>query len=473
MLFGNITNPDLIRCFICFGFLNVTQLPIGPSGLPGFLGKNSSFRINATTHALRSSDVRQIFRLYLYNKTELCKGCTISNVVTDDSNRRWNDFVTMRKLEKAHASIILITSVFGIIGNAVVLSTHLANYREITTFRLLICHLAASDLLFATTQILKAVPTFREDYQQEDVIKLQEQLQEQKQSASPENATAQRIKHYQWPFGKTGCKFTRTSYLAGSVVAVGTILLIALERYQGIMNPMKAGLDSYKRTKLGIGLGLIWIITTVSVVPVWVASDVIDNECAHDWESHLGQSSMEGYRLFVLIAFCLVPATALSILYGRIIRWLRHSHGIKTTLSIMAAQNRKERDMRVIKLLLAVVILFFICVLPIRIMEVVLTFVDHTKLSKATFFSVVYCGLIPYPFHVATNPIIYSFVDLKFRQTLLRLLCRRNVNNSSRQSTQATSSKDIDTKKRVPLLGRRTKEGDGHELNKLSSNTDL
>ena len=380
------------------------------------------------------------------------------------SKHKWDKFSTKRKLAKAHASILVITSTIGVLGNGIVLATYLSNYREMTAFRFLICHLAASDLLFATTQILQAVPSFGEDHTLQD-------LQQQQQSTK--NQQTQRIQTYQWPFGITVCKFTRVSYLSGSIVAIGTILLIAAERYQGIMNPIKAGAARHRKIKIGLAVGLVWLVAIVSSVPVWIVSNVVHGECKLDWEPGLGKNWKKGYNLFTLVVFCLFPVIVLMILYGRVIKWLHHSHEIEAAMDQNAAQRRRQTNHEVIKILLAVVILFYVCVLPKRIMLVILSFIDHTKLSTVAFWSLVYCGIIPYPFHVALNPIIYSFIHPKFREAVINLFCRKIPTTSRQQSTQSTQetpSKGNSSIKQNSFFRRRQKEENEHELLTLNNN---
>ena len=96
----------------------------------------------------------------------------------------------------------------------------------------------------------------------------------------------QRIQSYQWPLGIPVCKITRVSYLSGSVVAIGTILLIATERYQGIMYPIKAGAVNNKKTKIEFGIGLVWIIAS-RLSPLCqsgcMVANVVDGGCKLHW----------------------------------------------------------------------------------------------------------------------------------------------------------------------------------------------
>ena len=230
------------------------------------------------------------------------------------SSEKLDKFATMRKLAKAHASVLLIISTIGIIGNGIVLATYLSNVRDMTAFRFLICHLAASDLLFAATQTLVVVPSFSKDQrlqdllqqQHEDISNAQQQQPKEKRGDKPKLMRAQqiqRIQSYQWHFGIPVCKFTRVSYLARSLVAIGTILLIAAERYQSIIYPMRAGAVRHKKIKSGFAVGFIWITAITSTLPIWMVTNVVNGECEPDWVPSLGRNWMKSYHSFILTTF--------------------------------------------------------------------------------------------------------------------------------------------------------------------------
>ena len=394
----NVSVAVLIRCLLC-----LNEDPETYKNVP-FL-KNSHIR--SFEHNVNFVENNTTITINRNITTETCTTLRCKRgrtVVKFSSSEKLDTFATMRKLAKAHASVLLITSTIGIIGNGIVLATYLSNVRDMTAFRFLICHLAASDLLFAATQTLLVVPSFSKDQrlqdllqqqQQEDISNAQQQQPKGKRGDKPKlmrSQRIQRIQSYKWPFGIPVCKFTRVSHLAGSLVAIGTILLMAVERYQGTIYPMRAGAVRHKKIKSGFAVGFIWITAITSTLPIWMVTNVVNGECEPDWVPSLGRNWMKSYHSFILTTFFLIPAKILLVLYGRIMRWLCQSQEIEATMSQEAAQKRKEKNWEIIKILLTVVILFYVCVLPMQVMQVILSFKDHTKLSRAAIWLLVYCG---------------------------------------------------------------------------------
>ena len=428
MKVGNTTIAIVIRCLLCLNHDPEQWLP--PSML-----KRSGFRSFQTNVTLVENNTTITINKNIDKR--ICKsiGCRVSDGFTKTYLYR-DTFVGTR----LHASVLIITitSTFGILGNGIVLATYVSNYKEMTAFKFLICHLAASDLLFATTQIFQAALTLGKDQR---FVTLQQGQNERTEGRKDllrtifgshfgqkrKETKSRRINTYEWQFGKEACKFTRACYLSGSVVAIGTILLIAAERYQGVINPLRAG--NIFHTKIKVGLALVWILTITTTVPVWIVAEVDDGVCTLDWVPSLGRTWMKGYHVFMLIVCCLIPAFILLVLYSRIIQRLSQSQETSEILSQQATQRRRQRNLGIVKILLAIIIFFYVSVLPLRVTDLLLAFINYTELSDAAFKAMVYCGII-YQFQVALNPLMYSFVNPKFRELVLRLFCRICRNNS-------------------------------------------
>ena len=104
---------------------------------------------------------------------------------------------------------ITSASIIGISGNLLVFIVYLRNYRYITPFKFLVGHLAFCDCLFSFAQVINVVASGW--------------------------CTG---KSHKWMLNLQFCKLTRSSDQLSSLVSVGTILAITIERFQGITQGM-------------------------------------------------------------------------------------------------------------------------------------------------------------------------------------------------------------------------------------------
>ena len=290
----------------------------------------------------------------------------------------------------------ICASVFGIVGNLMVLMVYLRNFRDVTPFKFLISHLAFCDWLFSCAQLLEVGANGW---------------------YSGEN--------YIWELKPQMCKLTRGGAHLSSLVSVGTILAITVERFQGIRQGIRMNLRRNVWKKVLTGVCLIWLIAVCSDIPIFMSIKLVDKKCQEQWKEPFGKGWAKPYSLYLLLVFCLIPMLAMTWMNGIIIFEMkkpnRSSRIYKNMLESMA-KLRKRRDIRAIKVLVAVIIAFFLCVLPIRIMLVVSSFSELGNTRKDDPLSIVYTGSLSYPLHVAINPLIYSIIDRAFREDIKRVL---------------------------------------------------
>ena len=288
-------------------------------------------------------------------------------------------------------------SIIGIVGNLLVLMVYLRNCRDVTPFKFLISHLAFCDLLFSCAQLFDVGANGW--YSQED---------------------------YTWKFKPQLCKLTRSSVHLSSLVSVGTILAITVERFQGIRQGIRINSRSNVWKKVVTGVCLIWLIAVCSDIPVFMSIKLVDKECQEHWEEPFGKGWTKSYSLYLLLVFCLIPMFAMTWMNGMIIFEMKkpsRSSRIYRNMLESMAKFKKRRDMRAIKILVTIIVVFFVCVLPIRIMFVVSSFHDiESEKETNAWFKIVYKGSLSYPLHVAVNPLIYSIIDRTFREDLKRIL---------------------------------------------------
>ena len=305
---------------------------------------------------------------------------------------------------------ITSASIIGIIGNLLVLIVYLRNYRYITPFKFLVGHLAFCDCLFSFAQVINVVASGW--------------------------CTG---KSHKWMLNLQFCKLTRSSDQLSSLVSVGTILAITIERFQGITQELPTNARRNVWRKALAVISLIWIVSLISSSPIYLSSELVDEKCQEDWNRNLGEQWTKLYSVYMLLVFCLFPMAAMSLMNGMIIQKIKkpsRQNNICKNLPKDMIRLRKRREFRVIKILLSIIIMFFVCVLPLRVMFVVKSFFDLDSLATTDSLKIIYTARLSYPFHVAINPIIYSIIDKAFRTELLRifLCCACNTTGNDNSS---------------------------------------
>ena len=314
-------------------------------------------------------------------------------------------------LSKTYAGIIASASLLGLLGNAIVLLVYLKHIKQLSTCRILIAHLAGCDWLFSLVQLFLTFPSFTV-----------------------------------WHMGLSTCRFFRVSFLTGSVIAAETITLISIQRYLEVFRP-DAAVKSRKSLKYG--LGLVWFAGIISSLPIaaFVRIGPTSQECTEIYSDSRFHKEQQAFNIYLMLMFCVFPIMIVYITYDRIVTFLTErsqtdnlgnsdSHDEEPMSTEDARMNFKKdetcivvsvtEDLKVAKILKFLVILFFICVLPARVMGIAISFIDVNRLARHDFHAIAFAGFIPYPFHVAVNPVIYSLLDKHFRRQAWKILRCQN-----------------------------------------------
>ncbi|XP_049426353.1 cholecystokinin receptor-like isoform X2 [Epinephelus fuscoguttatus] len=349
-------------------------------------------------------------------------------------------------------SLIFLLSVF---GNLLIIVVLMLNKRMRTVTNSFLLSLAVSDLMMAIFCMpFTLIPNILEDF----------------------------------IFGAAMCK--TVSYFMGISVSISTFSLvaIAIERYSAICNPLKSRAWQTRSHAYRV-IAATWMVSLLIMVPYPVfsvlksfpkANGTVGHMCRLHWPS--GQAEQTWYVLLLFTLF-FVPGVVMIVAYGLISRELyrgmqfelgqsRETTGQKNgvgrtvagsnddddgcyiqvskkpssavelpTLSASSggAQAKTERarsntseaklqaKRRVIRMLMVIVALFFICWMPLYSANTWKAF-DLKSASKAlTGAPISFIHLLSYT-SACVNPIIYCFMNTRFRKALLSTFacCCRN-----------------------------------------------
>lgn len=360
--------------------------------------------------------------------TEICamfgkfgKDCTCENlprglckfIKTNKSARNKTDvtFTCNTKINRLEAGLALFTSIVGIIGNGIVTIVTVKFWKTSTRHQRLIGALAFADFTFAFPQIMLRVP---------------------------------KINSCVWIYREGWCKFIQGFNNWCGHIALGFIMIIAFERYLGVVRPFSRGLTN---VNLGMLIFLNAVMATASVAPMVAVLGLDEFKlCIEKWPK--SYSSLV-YSWYLTIFYFIIPMVIIGFFYYYIMKTLRSAAYKNKNSSPMDETwriNRRKENERIMVILAAIFIAFFVLVLPNRLVWLLIDHIGVDNMSDGFYNALKLVGLIPYFCHVAINPIIYSVVDRKFREKVSKLFScfRRDISISHRmknfQPTKKTNS---------------------------------
>jgi len=306
-------------------------------------------------------------------------------------------------------------------------------------------------------------------------------------------------------FGEVLCKLFY--YIMGISVSVSTftMLAISMERYHAICKPLKSRGWQTKSHAYKV-IGAIWLISVVCMSPYVIYAHIRfypvekDEECKPSCRlsfKSYDQVAKKFWSVFMLVALLLLPGIIMIISYLKICRQIYKGFQFKSNpatsnlsmkivsrkkvskksslneneevLAVKLSSSRKhnlsvsnsgegtmpsgqlsqafqskrqfESKKKIIRMLIVVVIFFFVCWTPLLTVNVWKGFDEKSAvkyLSK-------YIIIIQFLSYVSTciNPIIYCFMNLKFRQSFVKkFMCclpKRCVNKVQENRTTATN----------------------------------
>ncbi|XP_060687348.1 cholecystokinin receptor type A [Hemiscyllium ocellatum] len=275
-------------------------------------------------------------------------------------------------------------------------------------------------------------------------------------------------------FGSAVCK--AVSYFMGISVSVSTFSLVAisLERYSAICKPLKSRVWQTKSHAFKV-IAATWLLSVIIMLPYPIYNTLVPftrvnnstgNMCRLLWPNAMTQQS---WYIFLLLILFLVPGIVMTVAYGLISRELysgirfemnRRKRSQVRNLSdsryedgdgcyIQSIKQKRTIEMqrlsgsdclkpvrprtnsssanlvakkRVIRMLIVIVIMFFICWTPIFCVNAWRAF---DKISADRLLSgapISFIHLLSYT-SACVNPIIYCFMNKRFRLAALATCC--------------------------------------------------
>ena len=329
--------------------------------------------------------------------------CTL-NCTQDQSGLNWTStescqlFVegsTPLKCIKTFAySLIMLISLF---GNLAVVAIVMKNRQLWTAMNYMIANMATSDLLISVF----AVPR--------EIVEIF-------------------IGPRRWLIdGLTGLILCKVVYFLQDIstaVSIQSLVVIAIDRYRGIVYPLRPPIITSKVCKVIIPI--TWIVAMcIHSTYLYTVRLVMQEDrlyCAFRWAPLDERSTQERYFLFVSVLLIFLPLCAILTLYALIVIELKKRKTNADGASGLRRQRQKE-DAAIVKKILIIVFIFVLCITPITVSGLLYYFLWDWHLA---------CGLdklfsaakFIFYSNASLNPCFYIVLSERYRQGLKDLLKR-------------------------------------------------
>ncbi|XP_030325624.1 chemokine XC receptor 1 [Strigops habroptila] len=227
-----------------------------------------------------------------------------------------------------------------------------------------------------------------------------------------------------WIFGEFLCKAANAVFSIGYYSGVFFLTLMTILRYLAVVNPLSTLRSQTQCCGFLVSLA-VWTGSTLIVVPEVIHTTVQENlgdkTCDYaNWK----WKKVDIYQRNVLF---LLSFGAIVFCYFKIL--------------IILLRTRSRRKHRTVKLILTIVLAFFLSWAPYNILSFLTTFPSPTcQYEKDSNLAFHISRKIAF-FHCCLNPVLYVFVGVKFKRHLFRLCnqyspCGHKQVSSSRVCSQ-------------------------------------
>ena len=308
------------------------------------------------------------------------------------------DVVSIKAIKAACYTVQMLLSFF---GNGAVIAIVAKNKHMRTTTNYLIANMAVSDLLLSAFAVPRELAEIFIGFRGWLIHGL---------------------------FGAVLCKIVYFFQDISTAVSIQSIVAMTLDRYIGVVSPFRKPIITPRRLKFVIGL--IWLIAMglhsiyfyiARIQPVKGTADGI-SVCFFSFEPAF--DTLRGLRInFIILSIVLIaiPLVVITVLYSIMLRDLRREKPFWKNSPPSFLKSRRKENTKIIWNILAIILLFLICILPIDIVGFLYFFAWHKKIP---------CGMDHLSFaakfifysNASLNPCIYFMLNDRYRQGLRNII---------------------------------------------------
>lgn len=165
---------------------------------------------------------------------------------------------------------------------------------------------------------------------------------------------------YEWPFGFLICKIIPPLTFTFTTASSAFLMAVSFERYHALVNPLKGKVT---RLQLKLAVIFIWFLSFIVTLPLNTFMKVEIKRrkvvCTDSWPSLLFEQLYFSFLFVIQFAF---PLVMMLGVYMRIICKMNNNQ--LRSCNHRASVRIRHRNKRVIRMLVVVVFVYFVCVMP-------------------------------------------------------------------------------------------------------------
>ena len=227
------------------------------------------------------------------------------------------------------------------------------------------------------------------------------------------------------PLGQVLCKLVHFFQETSFMVSIQSLVLIAVDRFGAVVFPLRPSLISSKLCPIFILA--TWMVAMAVTSPHLFAFKVVEHHgeqpgCELMWNEAFGEhSSFAHYTLAMVVVFLYTPLLLIAILYIIIYLTLK-SQKVPGEQSNNFQQQRAKRERTVLKMAIATVVTFAVCVLPLSVDIAIIEWGLFESLTESCAFEYfTFISSLMALSNCAINPYICFIFSGNYRQGLRNL----------------------------------------------------
>ena len=247
------------------------------------------------------------------------------------------------------------------------------------------------------------------------------------------------------PLGQALCKLSGYLVDVSSAVSIQSLVIIAVDRFRAVVFPLRSPLISSKRCRFFILA--TWIIAMVVFCPSLFTWKVVEHPeglaCVRRWKAEVEESSLkETFPVAMTILYLYFPLVFIGTLY-LIIAFKMKANKIIGLQSVNVREQRLKRERNVLKMCIAIVLVFAVCWVPFSIWWLLFLYSSDRTISSCgfQFFGVI--AVFLRRSNCAANPYICFIFSGNYRQGLKNLFSCFSVGQALNQIAPLFDSKAI------------------------------
>ena len=303
--------------------------------------------------------------------------------------------------------LLAVINVAAILGNLLTFYAVYRNHRLRTLPNMFVIALAVSDILMSTCCMPFTVAT---------------------------------LFHGEWMFREIFCRIQGFAALTFGTICLGTMGIIAVSRYFCVVKPDKYPL-LFKKQRSLMYIVTVWCTALAGSVPPFFFGDGRFEfqpgkaMCLYTFESNIA------YTVFIECFYIATPLTIITICYAKVFRTVSRSNRVFSQENNPRQLRANVEEAKVTKSLVAVLVGFACCWLPISVVDNIDSARGEHTLPRQVYLTY---GFLAY-MSSTVNPLIYGIMNKQFRREykdiFTKIVCFRgqnsNNNNNNNNNTES------------------------------------